>query len=203
MRVGLVFLYLLVLPCAWSTVTCPDVDQTTYKSGEAVDITLRLYKNGTYTDYATFHPVVDKHATLIVNQTYDKGYSSMQVVIQTLNSTIYSAIKQYAKSDGSSVVGYWNAYITMEMGQLLNITFENTCELCTKDLCIDGSCGVTRAEAAKLSAPPPMKIFLTWTGRDNQGTVLTSISERLTSYHKYSLQGLFHTALAYVRKVLT
>jgi len=96
-------------------------------------------------------------------------YPNLYVYLQVGNGTsaIQSSPKRYWATD--SVIGSYSAVIRLQNGQVTDIEWDDGCQECNADRCLDNVCSLELSSCVTTNAMCDMKFYLAWIGTDANG----------------------------------
>jgi len=170
-----------------------------------VYVRVKIYVNGTASNYSHFFPSVDTYTLLNVNGTYDYYENQTSTVISaSLEVNGFSNDQQlppsiYLPSDGVNVVGFLVVVVTLTIGNVTLLLWDSGCDLCPDPTqCVDGFCTTPRSSCiAQPDAVPPncdLKIYFAWVGTDIYGSSCTSAGSLTSRLRQFSADNVYNQA---------
>lgn len=155
--------------------------------------------------YLVFYPKVDEFTLLEVQDSFNTSWlDNLQndpVYIRAEVSRKSSYWRTRSQGVGASklTVPFWTLVVEMNEGQVVSLTWDDSCPLCeSSDLCVESrSCGVAHSSCGQSAEANNcnLQIYLAWFGTDVDGNYLTSSDKRLSRFRSGSLRGAYDSAL--------
>jgi len=170
-----------------------------------VYIRVKIYVNGTASNYSHFFPSVDTYSLLNVNGSYDYYQNDTSTVVSaSMEVNGFSNDQQlppsiYLPSDNTNVVGFLVVVVTIANGNVTQLQWDSGCDLCPDATqCVDGFCTTPRSSCiAQPNQVPPncdLKIYLAWVGTDIYGSSCTSAGSLTSRLRQFSADNVYTQA---------
>jgi hypothetical protein len=133
-----------------------------------------------------------------------RNFTNPSVHVESLGEL--SFIRRYRGFDNGvpRTFPYMTAIITVDMGEITGITWDEGCTFCTESECVDNTYDFTGAQKVgggkacyvddttcvngdTVSEVCPLQIYTVWTGTDADGNFLKSAELRFSQFKSYSL----------------
>jgi len=140
---------------------------------------------------ALFIPTVDTLTRFWLGNTTQwylvDAYTDLVVYVQfgqnqTSSTVVKSTRKHYWKP--GYIVGSWGVNIGLTQGVVTSITWDDGCQECTADQCLDNVCAIP--ENLCQGTVCDMKFYVGWSGTDSNGAQLISAGELPSNFRTLS-----------------
>jgi hypothetical protein len=128
------------------------------------------------------------------------GLTRNNVVLQVEFAGFVSPLKHRWDNNMQYVVPYWTIIINVNKGKITGISWDDGCFTCSGAACIDSTCGQKAIFGAgdNFCDTPPndcgVKLYVGWSGTDNNNNYLMSSGMKLSQFTKYSAMQAFNAA---------
>eukprot|EP01126_Amoeba_proteus_P021342 TRINITY_DN2162_c0_g1_i4.p1 TRINITY_DN2162_c0_g1~~TRINITY_DN2162_c0_g1_i4.p1 ORF type:complete len:128 (-),score=7.13 TRINITY_DN2162_c0_g1_i4:70-453(-) len=91
------------------------------------------------------------------------------------------------------VVGSYSAIVRMENGNVTRIDWNDGCQECNEDRCIDNVCGIDQDTCARNERLKScdLKVYLGWIGTDLDGTYCRSAGDLPSNFRQFALRPVY------------
>jgi hypothetical protein len=184
----------------WSTagfdadLTYCNLTDRAYSKGQSVPICLRVNDGKGGSQKMPFFVEVDEFSLLEVDNSFNKAPFKGNALVQVEAGAQVSS--EVRRTSAGNVVPFWTAIIDVRDGNVLSVKWDEGCNGCSGDACIDLFCGVPTTECGvqKGDTDCDLKVYVGWFGTDADGNFLTSSSKSLSNFRSYSLSDAYTAA---------
>jgi len=118
-----------------------------------------------------------------------KDWTDFRVYLQFGNGT--NAVKSSRKRfwSGGLVIGSWSAMVRLDAGTVVSIDWDDGCEECDADHCLDNVCALDQTSCYGRNCD--LKIYLGWIGDDTNKIYCTSAGSLPSNFRTFSFGTIF------------